>query len=595
MTRSNAKSRIEQAIDDNFGAIRQISRIVRFSLFTHARFLSAILVAGIASAAMFAGVLTVMNRRPPVAIAAIAAPLRTRPEAAPKGDRLPPPAIVQAIPVAKVLESQADGSTEKFAYHQVKIGANKQAQTRTGPGHAAALAQRFPPASTDPFQSILTEKSTKTKTTAMPVALASLGEERILVRGTPINVSTAKVQPAPAVEQVVALPTQGGDIGGLLAAANMTSEDRAALQTALTASSSASPERIELLLEKAPRKDAPERLLMARLFRHDSPPSDLARDDGGILRRVSNPRQFERLAHDTHMASADVTSPDTRRDDRAQAAEKEFPAAMQQLEKLNVPAHMAGQILQLAKENGIKLTDAALLDQSVELVFRTNEQGESEPVAVTFNTKDKTKRFYHYRAAPGNKAEFFDEDGQSASKTLMKNPVPNGRLGDGFAWRTHPILKVRKHHNGVDYAAPFGSPILAAGDGEVVLISSESGYGKYVRIKHDGGFFTTYSHISRTPPSLKVGQRVSQGQVIAYIGSTGLSTGPHLYYELRIGDKYYDPTATPLPAGTDLEGARLTDFRKQISHVENIENYIGARIATAFAPPDDGRVHTAIH
>ncbi|MCB8829418.1 M23 family metallopeptidase, partial [Escherichia coli] len=98
----------------------------------------------------------------------------------------------------------------------------------------------------------------------------------------------------------------------------------------------------------------------------------------------------------------------------------------------------------------------------------------------------------------------------------MKNPVPNGRLGDGFAWRTHPILKVRKHHNGVDYAAPFGSPILAAGDGEVVVISSESGYGKYVRIKHDGGFFTTYSHISRTPPSLKVGQRVSQGQVIAY-------------------------------------------------------------------------------
>jgi murein DD-endopeptidase MepM/ murein hydrolase activator NlpD len=429
----------------------------------------------------------------------------------------------------------------------------------------------------------------------MPVALASLGEEHILVRGTPVNISTAKVQPAPAVEQVVALPTQNGDIGGLLAAANMTSEDRAALQTALTANNTQSPERIELLLEKAPRKDAPERLLMARLFRHDSPPSDLARDDGGILQRVSNPRQFERLAHDAHMASADPLSPDTSTDDRALAAEKEFPAAMQQLEKLNVPAHMAGQILGLAKENGIKLTDAALLDQSVELVFRTHENGDSEPVAVTFNMKDKTKRFYHYRTAPGTKAEFFDEDGQSASKTLMKNPVPNGQLGDGFAWRTHPILKVRKHHNGVDYAAPFGSPILAAGDGEVVLISSEPGYGKYVRIKHDGGFFTTYSHISRTPPSLKVGQRVTQGQVIAYIGSTGLSTGPHLYYELRIGDKYYDPTATPLPAGTDLEGERLTDFRKQISHVENIENYIGARIATAFAPRDDGQVHTAIH
>ncbi|MBA8877230.1 M23 family metallopeptidase [Phyllobacterium myrsinacearum] len=595
MQRSSAEQISEPAIDGKFGAIRQISRIVRFSLFTHARFMVAILLAAIASAAMFAGILTVMDKRPPVALAAAAAPPRILPQAAAKGDRLPPPVLAQAVPVAKVLESQADGSTEKFAYHQVKIGANKEAQARVSAGHAAAFAQRFPPLSTDPFQSILTEKPAKPKTTAMPVALASLGEERILVRGTPVNVSTAKVQPAPAVEQVVALPAQDGDIGSLLAAANMSSDDRTALQTALTADNRQSPERIELLLEKAPRKDVPERLLMARLFRHDSPPSDLARDDGGILQQVSNPRQFERLAHDAHMATADTVSPDTSTDDRALAAEKEFPAAMQQLEKLNVPAHMAGQILGLAKENGIKLTDAALLDQSVELVFRTNEKGDSEPVAVTFNMKDKTKRFYHYRAAPGNKAEFFDEDGQSASKTLMKNPVPNGRLGDGFAWRTHPILKVRKHHNGVDYAAPFGSPILAAGDGEVVLISSESGYGKYVRIKHDGGFFTTYSHISRTPPSLKVGQRVSQGQVIAYIGSTGLSTGPHLYYELRIGDKYYDPTATPLPAGTDLEGTRLSDFRKQISHVENIENYIGARIATAFAPRDDGQVHTAIH
>lgn len=595
MTRSSAEQTIEPAIDEKFGATSQISRIIRFSFFTHARFMVAILLAAIASAGMFAGILTVMGKRPPVALATAAPPARRRPEAAPKGDRLPPPAVAQAIPVAKVIESQADGSTEKFAYHQVKIGADTEVPKQGSPGHTTVLKHRFASSGGDPFKAILTEKTKTAKTAVMPVALASLGEERILVRGTPVNVSTAKVQPAPAVEQVVALPTKDGDINNLLAAANMTSEDRVALQTALSASNDQSPERIELLLEKAPHKDAPERLLMARLFRHDSPPDDLGRDDGGILQRVNNPRLYERLAHDAHAAGIDAANPDTTTDERAQAAEKEFPAAMQQLEKLNVPVRMAARILELAKENGIKLTDAALLDQSVELVFRTNEKGESEPIAVTFNMKDKTKRFYHYRAAPGNKAEFFDEDGQSASKTLMKNPVPNGRLGDGFAWRTHPILKVRKHHNGVDYAAPFGSPILAAGDGEVVLISFEPGYGKYVRIKHDGGFFTTYSHISRTPPSLKVGQRVSQGQVIAYIGSTGLSTGPHLYYELRMGDKYYDPTATQLPAGTDLEGDRLDDFRKQIRHVENIENTIGSRIANAFAPQDDGRVHTAIH
>jgi murein DD-endopeptidase MepM/ murein hydrolase activator NlpD len=115
---------------------------------------------------------------------------------------------------------------------------------------------------------------------------------------------------------------------------------------------------------------------------------------------------------------------------------------------------------------------------------------------------------------------------------------------------------------------------MAAGDGTVELISTEVGYGKYIRIRHDGGYETTYAHISATPASIKVGQRVKQGQVIAYVGSTGYSTGPHLYYELRVNGRYENPLTATLPAGTNLTGASLDSLRSQVNHVDSIMSYL---------------------
>jgi murein DD-endopeptidase MepM/ murein hydrolase activator NlpD len=168
---------------------------------------------------------------------------------------------------------------------------------------------------------------------------------------------------------------------------------------------------------------------------------------------------------------------------------------------------------------------------------------------------------------------------------LNHRPVPNGKLGDGFAWRIHPILGVKKFHNGVDFRAPMGSPIMAGGDGVVEKISWETGYGKYVRIRHDGGYETTYAHISATPSDLRVGERVTQGQVIAYVGSTGYSTGPHLYYELRVNGRYENPLTTQLPAGTNLTGKSLDNLRSQVSHVDNIMSYLDVPAERNPPPP----------
>jgi hypothetical protein len=380
------------------------------------------------------------------------------------------------------------------------------------------------------------------------------------------------MQPPPSVEQVVAIPRRDEKIADLLAGVHVANEDRTAFETALDKRVLKPSDRVELLLKKSPSGDDEKQLVMARLSGKDAAPLIFARNDTGQIQRVNDAKLYDRLADvaevsDGHTAITPVVM---------SAAVP--PDVMQYLRNMNVPGDVAVQLDKLAKTNGIKLAGNPAQWPPLDLLFRTNTQGQSELVTATVHSGEKQKEFYRYRMSPKQEPEFFDEEGRSASKLLMKKPVSNGRLGDGFAWRIHPILKTRLHHNGVDYAAPFGSPIVAAGDGQVVLISWERGYGKFVRIRHDGGYFTTYAHISGTPPSLRVGQHVTQGQVIAYVGSTGLSTGPHLYYELRIDDKYFDPTSTVLPAGTNLQGREMDDFRQQINHVDNIEHYIDKRL-----------------
>ena len=260
-------------------------------------------------------------------------------------------------------------------------------------------------------------------------------------------------------------------------------------------------------------------------------------------------------------------------------AAADYPKLIEHLARRNVPVKVSLQIVQLLRANGIHWSKTADVPQ-LDFVFRTAEQGEQELVSVTLKGKGRDRRFYRYVSDSG-KPEFFDDAGRSVSKTLMHKPVSAGQLGDGFGWRVHPILRTRKFHNGVDYRAPMGSPIVAAGDGVVVKIDSETGYGKYIRIQHDGGYTTTYAHIEGTPKGLTVGDHVAQGQVIAYVGSTGLSTGPHLYYELRVGDTYKDPTKAEMPAGTTLRGRALEEFRQQIGRVETIASTIRATATSA--------------
>ncbi len=183
----------------------------------------------------------------------------------------------------------------------------------------------------------------------------------------------------------------------------------------------------------------------------------------------------------------------------------------------------------------------------------------------------QTLRFFRFRT-PDGIIDFYDENGSSSRKFLMRQPVRSDevRLTSGFGMRFHPLLNQRKLHTGVDWSAPMGSPIMAAGNGVIEEAQYKGHYGNYVRIRHANSFLTAYGHMSRIAGGIAPGQKVRQGQIIGYVGSTGLSTGPHVHFEVLIGDRFVDPVKIPMPDGRRLTGRQLADFMREKARIEDL-------------------------
>lgn len=177
---------------------------------------------------------------------------------------------------------------------------------------------------------------------------------------------------------------------------------------------------------------------------------------------------------------------------------------------------------------------------------------------------DRTMPLYRYEDKQGN-VEYFDAAGQSAKKPLMKTPVDGARISSGFGMRFHPVLGYTKMHKGIDFAAPRGTPIYAAGDGVIEKEYRSSSYGNYIRIRHRAGLETAYAHMQNFHAGLHQGSRVKQGQVIGYIGTTGRSTGPHLHYEILINGKQVNPAGVKLAGGRSLGGKELKAFKQVVA------------------------------
>jgi len=190
-------------------------------------------------------------------------------------------------------------------------------------------------------------------------------------------------------------------------------------------------------------------------------------------------------------------------------------------------------------------------------------------LAAEFVNAGKAHQAVWYDPQGGKGGGYYGFDGKAQKKAFLKSPVAFTRVSSGFGTRVHPVMGTTRNHKGVDFAAPSGTPIKASADGTVELAKYSGGYGNLIVLKHWGQYSTAYGHLSRFASGLRKGQKVSQGDVIGYVGTTGMSTGPHLHYEFRVANQQRNPMSIDTPNAQPLTVAEMTQFRKATEEMEH--------------------------
>ena len=223
---------------------------------------------------------------------------------------------------------------------------------------------------------------------------------------------------------------------------------------------------------------------------------------------------------------------------------------------------------------------------SLELVYTYDEEasgGAERPdiLSARLTLGGEPHRVYRFQSPDDGSVDYLDEQGRSLKKFLLRKPLAEGIMRSGFGYRRHPILGYAKLHSGVDWASPTGTPIVAAGNGTVLMADWSSGYGRRTEIQHANGYVTAYNRMSGFARGMTAGGRVRQGQVIGYVGSTGLSTGAHVHYEVILNGHFVDPMKIRMPRGRELDGRLMAEFKRQRGEIDALVQKAGGTAPAA--------------
>ncbi len=239
---------------------------------------------------------------------------------------------------------------------------------------------------------------------------------------------------------------------------------------------------------------------------------------------------------------------------------------------VGIPASMLNDII-TAYSYDVDFQRDVKKGDSIDVLFERMETkdgkvvGNGNLVFSELSLGNRDIKIYRYTDKNGN-ADFYNEKGESIRKALLRTPINGARITSAFGMREHPISGYTKMHRGVDFGAPIGTPIYAAGDGVVETASVKNGYGNYLKIRHNPKYESAYAHLSRFASGVSPGKKVKQGQIVAYVGMTGATTGPHLHYEIMVNNEQVNPANVKFKTGNVLQGKELASFRSNMSKIE---------------------------
>lgn len=334
-------------------------------------------------------------------------------------------------------------------------------------------------------------------------------------------------------------------------------------------------QKLRILLSVPPNPKSEPRLLRVMLYDADQITAITAINDQGVFVAVAPPSSEGIVGAEEQPDEAPVeTSKFTLYNSLYETALKN-----------DIPKPIIEQLIRIYFYD-VDLQRKVTGGDSFEVFYAEDEERADrfEVLYAALSVSGITKRYYRYRAPDDNSLDYFDEQGKSNRRFLMRKPITEGIFRSGFGMRYHPILKVERLHSGVDWANAVGTPILAAGDGVVTWADWDTGYGRHIEIQHAYDFVTTYSHLSAFAKGITEGVRVRQGQVIGYLGSSGLSTGPHLHYEVLVKGEFKDPMAIKLPRNKELNNSEIALFKQQQDIINDIMSKAPGAVRVANKP-----------
>jgi murein DD-endopeptidase MepM/ murein hydrolase activator NlpD len=399
------------------------------------------------------------------------------------------------------------------------------------------------------------------------------------VRVVPENVTTlAKtVLRSPELgfsERTVSL-ARGDALDAVLRTNSASADDSRAIVAALGRDRAVAGEgqQLRILAAPAARPGEARRIVRAMILTERGIEAIAALNDRGTFVSVAPPAESLR----SPTGKAPSNSQDDESDDEEGVGVPLYDSLYETAFKHDIPRQTVEDLVRIFGYD-VDFQRRVAPGDTLELLCATEEEGSGERLEVlsaALTVGSDTRRVYRYQADDGS-VDYFDEAGRSLKKFLLRKPVVEARLSSGFGSRFHPILGYSKMHTGVDWATKTGTPIMAAANGTVIKAAWDSGYGRRTEIQHTNGYVTAYNHQSGFARGVGPGSRVRQGQIIGYVGSTGLSTGAHLHYEVIVNGHFVDPMKIRVPRGRELDGRALTDFRRQREQIDGVMQKAGS-------------------